>query len=526
MPAEPMKPKSDDSSGVGMTLKPIPAVQDPNGGKGSHAAGRRVAGNTVILVLLRVLMPALAVALVLALSRQLGADGLGRYSLAFSILYLFNAVAPLGLTSVLTREVARNPADLESILSNALTLAGAVSIVLTPLMIACGPLLGYDAETRSALLILGLSILPFTAGVLFDAVFVAKERMDCIAWASGVEYLCKVGLGVSALFLGMGLDAVLLMAVLGRVLGCLVALGKFRRIGVKVRLGWNTAMVHRLLRLAPTFLMIGLFATLYWRIDVLMLSKLASVSEVGQYSAAWRLLELAMVIPQSLCLALYPHLAAAHANTVRTRQIGQLAVRYLTAFALPAALCVAVVSGPILAWLYGEEFRAAAPVLSVLMLTLIPYGWARYQAYALVSASHQHVDLGLNIVMSLLNAGLNLFLIPHFGALGAALATFTAICAYVLVQSFYMHRRLPAHRAPWTLDLIVVAASAATAAVVWMLRSAPLLAVAACGALLYVALLAAGRFFSRRELEMFGLQRVLDKLEGALPWRRAEKGKR
>lgn len=490
------------------------------------AVQRRVASNTAILVLLRVLMPAMAVVLVLALSRILGADGLGRYSLAFSILYLFNAIAPLGLNSVLTREVARTPQDLENILGNVLSVAGLASLVLTPVMLACGTLLGYDSETQRALWILGLAVVPCTAGVLFDAVFVAKERMDCIAWSSGVEYVFKVGFGVGVLLLGFGLETVLAMALIGRTLGCLVALRMFRRIGVQVRLAWHSPMLRKLMRLAPTFLMIGLFATLYWRIDVLMLSKLASVTEVGQYSAAWRLLELAMVIPQSLCLALYPHLAAAHAEGARVRQIGKLAVRYLTAFALPAALCIAVVSGPILAWLYGEEFRSAASVLSILMLTLVPYGWARFQAYALVSANHQRVDLWLNIVMSLLNAGLNLVLIPSFGALGAACSTFVAICAYVLVQSFYMHRKLPAHRAPWSLDIVVVVSSIITAAAVWMLRSSPMLGVAAVGAILYVSLLAAGRFFSRRELEMFGIQRVLDKIEGALPWRRAAKGKR
>ena len=68
----------------------------------------RVAKNTLVLVALRVLMPAFAVGLVLTLSRYLGVEGLGRYTLAFSFLYLFNAVAPLGLGAIITRDGARD----------------------------------------------------------------------------------------------------------------------------------------------------------------------------------------------------------------------------------------------------------------------------------------------------------------------------------------------------------------------------------------------------------------------------------
>jgi O-antigen/teichoic acid export membrane protein len=469
----------------------------------------RVAHNTLVLVALRVLMPALAVGLVLMLSRYLGAEGLGRYTLAFSFLYLFNAIAPLGLGAIITRDGARDKGTLNGMLSNAMTLGTIASLVLTIAMAGVAYLSDYDSGTRTAILILSLALFPCTVGLFQDSAFIALERMDYLAIGTVIEYTIKVGVGMLLLLLEFDLNSVLLMAVIGRVVGCIISTVLLKRVELNTRWSYDPEIARRLMELAPTFLLIGIFATLYWRIDIFMLSKLQPVEQVGYYGAAWRILELAMVVPQSLCLALYPQISAsALSDLPRLQEIGRGAMRYLLAISLPAAIGVTLLAEPILHLLYGPAFRTAAYTLSVLILTLIPYGFVRYHAYVLLGANHQRVDLILNIVMSVLNILLNFLLIPRFGHLGAAIATFISIGAYSILQYGYLLRNLPDRAARITVPITLLAATLLMASVVLIFRDYNIVFVIALAGFLYAASLFVSGFFSDSELKLLGLDRL------------------
>jgi O-antigen/teichoic acid export membrane protein len=109
------------------------------------------------------------------------------------------------------------------------------------------------------------------------------------------------------------------------------------------------------------------------------------------------------------------------------------------------AIWIAVVSFPIFALtfslaqpltllLFGEEYASSAVILALLSfgyyfnaalgqngLTLKVYGKVRYV-------------MGINIFAAVLNLGLNLFLIPRYGAFGAAVGTFTTLIIFNILK--------------------------------------------------------------------------------------------
>ncbi len=470
-----------------------------------------LAKNTVILMGIRIGIPLLSVALMLFLSRILGAEGVGRYVLAFSFLYLFNAIGPLGLYPLITREGAKDHSALESILSNAFTLGTVASIICTALMAFAGQLLGYDEGAQTALVILSIAILPYTLGNFLEGACVAIEKTEFVAVGTLVEYVVKVGLGIAFLLAGFGLEAVLWLAVIGRALGAGVMARILRKHGVHPGWGFDKSILKHLLRLTPTFVMISVFATLYWRIDIFMLSKMQSMEDTGYYGASWRLLEFAMVVPTSLCLALYPRISTLVGKDLAALgQLGATAWRYLLALTLPLAIGTSLLSGDILVLVFGAPFETAATTLSILIWTLVPYSLVRYHAFVLLGANQQRIDLILNIVMSLVNVALNFVLIPIYSHLGAAIATFLAVCIYTAAQYAYMVPRLKNHSLRLTFQPIVLIASLVMAIVVFILRDVNfvLAVVAACA--VYLGLVVAGGFFSEDELRLLGLNRYLD----------------
>jgi O-antigen/teichoic acid export membrane protein len=337
--------------------------------------------------------------------------------------------------------------------------------------------------------------------------------MELLACSAIVESVVKVGLGIVALELGYGLAAVVLLTVAGRALACLVATFLLGRCGIRVRFGSDLAMLRKLTAAAPTFLLIAVFATLYWRIDVFMLSRMRPVEDVGYYGAAWRLLELALIVPQSFCLALYPQLAAAvRTDRSEVLRIGRTALRYLTALSLPVAVCVTVLSGPMLALLYGPDFRQAGATLSILMWTLVPYGWVRHHAYVLVAADRQRVDLALNILMTAVNVGLNLVLIPTYGPLGAAVATLVSVVTYAIAQYLYLATSLRGYAAPIVVEPLPALGSILAGVIAWLLRDhGPLLPIAVVPPVYFLLLIASG-FFTTTELRVLRLERFAARL--------------
>ena len=391
----------------------------------------RVAANTAVLAALKVGAPLCSLLLVLAVTRKLGAEGLGRYSLAYAYLALFSLLGPLGLPALITREGARDAGALERLLANGVTLGGGVSVALVLAMAGSSQLFGYDAATARALAVLSLALPPSTCLTYFDAAFLALESTWPMAVATLGEHVIKVGLGLLLLFEGSGLEAVLGAAVAGRLAACAISIALLRRLGVRLPLRIEMAALRFLMVEAPVFALSAICATLYWRIDVFLLARFRGLREVGYYTAAYRILDLAILLPQSLCHSLYPGLAAERCGE---RSPQAAALGWLSLLTAPAALVVTILAGPLLGRLYGPGFVTAAPMLAILIWTALPYAWNRYQAYVLVAADRQRADLAINAGLLAVNVASNLVLIPRYGGLGAAAVTLGTALLYGAVQ--------------------------------------------------------------------------------------------
>lgn len=463
----------------------------------------RVAKNTFILTALKLLLPASSMAMVLVVARYLGTDGLGRYSLVFSLLNVLSTVAFLGINAVISRDAAAMPEKLPVLLGNAMTLGTVASVLLIGLVAMFQSWLGYDQMTQTALLIVSLSIVPSTLLGYFEATFVALERMEFIALFSLSENVLKVTLSVVSLVLGYGLIAIMVIAVVTRILACVGSMLFIGKLGFSLRWSLDRPVLRQLVGAAPTFTLIAVFAMLISKIDIFILSKLGGMDDVGLYGAAGRILDIAAVLPASLCLSIYPGLARAASNDPASLpRLGAGTFRYLLMIILPLAVGATLLADPIMRFLYGEKFHSSAATLTVLVWMVFPYAWVRYYAYVLVAANRQRIDLILNVILLGMTTAANLLLIPHYGALGAALAMMSSMCLYALGQYLYLRRHLPGHLAHPPGVVKPIFATVVMALCVWFLRDLPVLLSVALGALVYFMTLWGSGFFTAAERQI------------------------
>jgi O-antigen/teichoic acid export membrane protein len=220
-------------------------------------------------------------------------------------------------------------------------------------------------------------------------------------------------------------------------------------------------------------------------------------------------MELVRIVPQSLCQALYPQIIQmAETTPQRLGWLGGETLRYVGVAILPMALGVMLLGGPIIAWLYGDGFAPAAEILTVLIWTVIPYAYVRYAAYVLLAMDRQHINLWVNIALSVVNVMFNLLLIPYWGALGAAVATFFSITLSAIGKQAYLRWYLSI-RVPWPSKVWTpLIAAAVMGLVVWWLRQLPVVIVVPVAACLYSGGLIIGGYFTANELRVLRLDRV------------------
>jgi O-antigen/teichoic acid export membrane protein len=388
----------------------------------SHALGSAMGA--------RVGMAVLNYGLFWLLSHRLGTAMLGGFSLLMNVFYMTAMLPLLGLSAPLTRRAATERERVGIELSNALVFAAPVAAVLVGAIGGAGQL-AWGPELRTPFWLLALAMLPTASTLVSEATLMGLERVADIARVQFAEAALRTALTAAVVLRGGGLDAVFAVFL---ALRCATAvayrfhpfLPRFRRQEV------SAAIQRRNWSEVPVFLGIGALAAATGRIDMIVLSRLAGLHEVGVYAAAARLYEASLMLPTIAALAMMPTLARLFAaDREYFRQVLVLAMRLSLGVGFLVALAVAALAQPLVELLYRPEVAGAAPVLRWLIFGAVLMTLDQILSSTMMAAKAQSHDLrALGIALAALLAGL-FALVPAHGATGAAMAVLGALALRV-----------------------------------------------------------------------------------------------
>jgi len=161
------------------------------------------------------------------------------------------------------------------------------------------------------------------------------------------------------------------------------------------------------------------------RLDVVMLAPLGGLYESGLYGAAFRITML-LTFPQIVLMTVITPLisdAFAHNQPQRIRSLQKNALIFAAITAVPVSLILMLFPGPILVFLFGEEFRPAASVLVLLAAGQLATGLSIPLQAVLTMGGRERSFGALNLAALAMHVLLNFALITPYGALGAAIST-------------------------------------------------------------------------------------------------------
>ena len=457
-----------------------------------------VVRNTGIVLGVGVASKLVGALFVLWLARYLGDAGFGTYSFALSFASLFAIFSDFGLDALAIREVARTrPAHpFQAIIKLRAVLSAVVALAL----VAAAFFLQVDRTTMLVVLFAGFIALVDTLGGTYFALFRGHERMELegisqLAWRGA-----QVALGASVILLDMGL--VWMMAALFAASAVRLALSAaFSTRLPKSRP--SEAGMGRWFRAALPFAAYEIALDVYTGLIPLALFWFATTSEVGSFSAAQRAIGFIVLIPLALEAAIYPALSRLYHNSRAVMRKGALAgMRFALLFAVPIAFVVPAFSAQFTGLLFGETYD---PMPLAILVAVFPMTAANAVARGVLWSADRQRAVAINIAISTaVLAAVALYLIPLRGAVGGATALGIAETALLALGLWEMSRALPGlGKRLWQHAAGACAAISILFAVyIFSNGQAPLWALGACGAAIYLVFIAITGGIERRELTM------------------------
>jgi O-antigen/teichoic acid export membrane protein len=454
----------------------------------TSSARRRVASNTAIQLAGRGAVLALGLVSIAVLTRYLGPADYGKYTLALMYMQLFGVLADVGLFTTVVREISKDQSRTEELVGNAIALRLVLSIVVIALAASISLLLPYEHQVRVAILLAGAPLLLGMLTTSFVAVLQSRLRMGRAVVGDVIGRAVSLGLVLAVAGFDLGFYAVL-GAAAGGALATLIVTSTLTRQFTPVRPRVEPAVWRSLLRTAvPLGLALAINA-LYFRADTLIISLYEPYSQVGLYTLAYRVLELALVVGTVFLNTTFPILSEAVArDEARALRTIQASTEVCVVLGAPLVAGGLVLAPQIIDLAGGEDFHDAATPLRIL-LAVGALAWVNgVFGYALIARNKQASALWLNFSALAFNVGLNFLLIPRYGIVAAAIVTVASELLILLGSYPLMRRYFDFFPIPRTLAPAIVAA-AAMGGLLWALDAAPLAVLVALGAVVYGGLL-------------------------------------
>jgi O-antigen/teichoic acid export membrane protein len=276
-----------------------------------------------------------------------------------------------------------------------------------------------------------------------------------------------------------------------------------------------------LLRRGFPFMISAMLGFIYYRINVMMLSSMTNEAVVGWYGAPFRLFDTLMFFPSILNTAVYPVLSRLFQSSKESMiQTSRKVFDITLLFAMPMAVGMASLAGPIISLLFGlREYSNSVVVLQILSASLVLVYVDFVLNTVLISHDKERKTVVISIVATITNVTVGYFAIRYFqtalgnGAIGAVITTaVTELCVmsmniYLLPPGFFDKQSLLLAGKALASGLVMLG-------VVMLLRleSIHWIIAGGVGCVVYVAMLFAFKAISKREVRH---------LLGLLPFRKS-----
>ena len=399
----------------------------------------KVAYNTIMQIISKVITALLGLAVVTIMTRYLGRTGFGQYTTIITFLSFFGIFSDLGLTLTTAQMISQPGADQNKILSNLFTLrlvSAVIFLGLAPLTVLFFP---YDYIIKIGVLITSLSFLFASLNQILIGLFQKNLRMDKVSIAEIANRIFLLTGVAIAIRLDWGLWGILIMVIISSLINFLLLyLFSFRF--ARIKLDFDRLLWKKILKISWPLALTIIFNLIYLKADTLILSLIKTQAEVGLYGASYRVIDVLIIFPFMFSGLLLPILAGSWAagKKIDFYNILQKSFDAMAIVAIPLAVGAQFLASPIMALVGGQEFAASGPILQILILAASIIYLGNIFSHAIIAVNKQKKIIGVYVFTSVTALAGYIIFIPKFSYFGAAWVTIYSELIISLASLFFV----------------------------------------------------------------------------------------
>jgi polysaccharide transporter, PST family len=403
---------------------------------------KQIGANVISLTALNGITFIYPIILIPFLVRMLGVEKYGTYAFSFSILQYFIFFINYGFDLSATKQLAickNDKNDVNKIFSTVMFLRlmfSTISIFILFLLILFVP----KIESESKLYIYGIGIF-LGYGLLPLWFFMGMEKMK---YVTIVNFISRISsLFLILLFIRKAEDYayVNLFQSIGFVIGGIISLWiSIRTFNIKFTLPTRSDIEFQLKDGWHLFLS-AIGVNFFREANVILLGFLTNYLYVGYYASAEKLVKAAQAVTMPICQSLFPFLgrklslkSEKAASLKKMNKIGFYYTVLLVIFSV-----IIFVSGPIIVYILGEEYKPAIPNLKIIAF-VVTFGGLNYfyGILGLVNLGKQKLFMKLILSTGLLSVSLIFLLANRFNDLAASIALLSSeLFLFILIYYNY-----------------------------------------------------------------------------------------
>lgn len=400
----------------------------------------RVAHNSIISAIARVISLALALVTTGLITRYLGTSGFGVYTTIIAFYFLMTSVSDFGINQILTREISRPNAKEKDIIANvlglrlfsvfAISLVGALGVFFLP----------YSMDIKKGIWLMFVALIISSFSHVFNSVFQKRLVMNRLAWRELIGRFIQLAVTYLAVKYNWGVYGILI-AMIASLAFVVAASWNLASKYISLKFSFDKVYWKYFLKESAPLAIAAFVNFLYFKADAIMLSLLQDSHDVGIYGAAYKVLESLIYFPNMFMGLVIPIFSYnIFHRPVHFLRIASQTAKAVWLVTIPLVIYLLFLSKETIRVIAGSGYEDSAKVLQILAFALGAIFLAHFFNSILIVVNKQKLLLLILAGTAFMSVVLNIIFIPYFSFMAAAVIS-TASEILVTIIAYVLSRR-------------------------------------------------------------------------------------
>ncbi|MBQ4602617.1 MAG: flippase [Clostridia bacterium] len=355
----------------------------------------------------------------------------------------FTAFCTLGINSLIIKDFIDYPEEEGEAIGTTLVLRLISSILSLCTIVGIVSII--DRNETVTIVIVGLYSVSLVFHIFdtFNYWFQSKLKSKYYAISTLVSYLVASAYRIVLLITGKSTEwFALANSVDYAVVAILLFI--FYKLNNGPKLSFSFRKAKQLLSISCSYILSGLMVAIYGATDKLMLKQMLDEASVGYYALASSISVMWVFLLSAIIDSLKPDIMRYHNEDKKmyeeaNRKLYAI-IFYVSAF---ASLCIVIIAPLFINIVYGEEYLpAVTPLRIVVWYVSFSYLGVARDIWIICEKKQKYLKY-IYIGSALMNIVLNYFMIPVFGASGAAIATVATQISTIFIFPLFIKDFVP-----------------------------------------------------------------------------------